>query len=70
MGDKSKLAFGKKNYILMITGIVIIGFGFFIMSIDRETYGFGVLGITIGPIIVMGGFIIEFFAILAKEKSK
>ena len=59
MGDKSKLAFGKKNYVLMIIGIVTIGSGFFIMTIDKETYGFGFLGITLGPIIVMSGFIIR-----------
>ena len=70
MGDKSKLAFGKKNYILMIIGIIVIGTGFFIMTIDKETYGFGFLGITLGPIVVMSGFIIEFFAILAKDKTK
>jgi hypothetical protein len=70
MGDKSKLAFGKKNYVLMIIGIVTIASGFFIMTIDKEPYGFGFLGITLGPIIVMSGFIIEFFAILAKDKNK
>ena len=70
MGDKSKLAFGKKNYILMIIGIVVIGIGFFIMTIDKQTYGFGFLGITLGPVIVMSGFIVEFFAILTKEKNK
>lgn len=70
MGDKSKLAFGKKNYILMIIGIVVIGIGFFIMTIDKETYGFGFLGITLGPVVVMSGFIVEFFAILTKDKSK
>ena len=70
MGDKSKLAFGKKNYILMIIGIVVIGIGFFIMTIDKQTYGFGFLGITLGPVIVMSGFIVEFFAILTKDKNK
>ena len=70
MGDKSKLAFGKKNYILHIVGIVIIGIGFFIMSIDKETYGFGFLGLTLGPVVVMSGFIIEIFSIFSKDKGK
>ena len=33
------------------------------MSLDQEDYGFGFLGLTLGPIIVLSGFIIEFFAI-------
>ena len=67
MANKSNLAFGKKNYVLMRTGILVLAIGFFIMTLDQEPYGFGFLGITLGPIIVMAGFIIEFFAILVKK---
>lgn len=70
MGNKSKLPFGKKNYIIMIIGILIISLGFFIMTLDKADYGFGFLGITLGPIIVMTGFIVEFFAIFAKDRSE
>jgi hypothetical protein len=70
MSNKSKMAFGKKNYILMIVGLVIILSGFFIMSLDKAEYGFGFLGLTLGPIFVMTGFIVEFFAILSKDKKK
>lgn len=59
-----KLPFGKKNYQWMIIGIVALVMGFTIMSLDREQHGFGFLGITLGPMIVMAGFIIEIFAIL------
>jgi hypothetical protein len=65
-----KLAFGKKNYQWMIIGLVVLVFGFTIMSIDKEPYGFGFLGITLGPIVVMAGFIIEIFAILQKPEGK
>jgi hypothetical protein len=61
-----KLAFGKKNYQWMIIGLVTLVIGFIIMSIDTEPYGFGFLGLTLGPIIVMAGFIIEIFAIMHK----
>jgi hypothetical protein len=36
------------------------------MSLDSEQHGFGFLGLTLGPIIVMAGFVIEIFAILRK----
>ena len=60
----SKLPFGKKNYQLMIIGILTLVVGFVIMSSDSEPHGFGFLGLTLGPIVVMAGFIIEIVAIL------
>jgi len=68
MSNKEKLAFKKANYILMLAGIGVLILGFFIMTLDKEVYGFGFLGLTLGPIIVMIGFIIEFFAIFYKKK--
>ncbi len=53
----------------MLLGIVILALGFFIMTLDTEPYGFGFLGLTLGPVTVMLGFMIQFFAILYKEKS-
>ena len=65
----NRLAFGKMNYILMLTGIGTLLLGFMVMSMDEKDYGFGFLGLTLGPIIVMIGFIIEFFAIMYKAKD-
>ena len=61
---ESKLPFGKKNYQWMITGIITLVVGFIVMSLDSEPHGFGFMGITLGPILVMAGFGIEIFAIL------
>lgn len=66
----SKLPFNKLNYTIMLVGVALIILGFIIMSLDSEPYGFGFLGITLGPIIVVAGFIVEFFAIIYKPKSK
>jgi hypothetical protein len=60
----NKLPFGKKNYQWMIIGIVALVTGFTIMALDQQQHGFGFLGITLGPVVVMAGFIIEIFAIL------
>ncbi len=62
-------AFTKENYRLMLVGIGAILMGFFIMSLDKEPHGFGFLGLTLGPIIVVAGFIFEFFAIFYKAKK-
>ena len=69
MSNKEKLAFQKTNYILMLVGIVVLIIGFYIMTLDNEDYGFGFLGITLGPVVVMIGYIIEFFAIFHKSKK-
>jgi hypothetical protein len=65
----SKLPFGKKNYQLMIIGVATLIVGFTIMTMDKEPYGFGFLGLTLGPIIVLGGFVLEIVAILHTPKE-
>lgn len=70
MNTPEPLPFGKKNYLLMLVGIALLILGFTMMSLDGEPYGFGALGLTIGPITVMLGFIVEFFAILSKPKPE
>jgi hypothetical protein len=62
----TKLPFGRKNYQWMIIGIVTLVIGFTVMSLDNQPHGFGFLGIVLGPVIVMAGFIIEIYAILHK----
>ncbi len=70
MENKNQFAFGRRNYLLMIVGLVVLGIGFIIMTLDTEPYGEGFLGITLGPIFLVIGFIIEFFAILVKDRKK
>ncbi len=69
MENKEKFAFQRINYILMLVGIAVLMLGFIIMANDSETYGFGFMGLTLGPIVVMLGFITEFFAIMYKPKK-
>lgn len=58
--------FGKKNYTTMLVGIATILAGFITMSLDKEEFGFGTLGLVVGPIVVAVGFFIQFYAILRK----
>ena len=62
------MPFNSKNYKLMIIGIVIIVTCFVIMSVDGEEYGYGFLGLTLGPLVVLFGFVFQFFAIFHKGK--
>lgn len=54
----------------MVAGVVLLIIGFVIMTMDTEPYGFGFMGLTLGPIVVMLGFAVQFVAILYKPKAK
>ena len=66
---KSNLPFSSTNYTTMLIGLAVILGGFLIMTLDTEEFGFGALGLTVGPLIVITGFVIEFWAILRKPSN-
>ena len=39
--SKTALPFGKSNYIFMLIGLGLIFLGYFIMTLDKEEFGFG-----------------------------
>lgn len=40
------------------------------MNLDTEPHGFGFIGLTLGPIVVMVGFLFQLYAILYKAKEE
>jgi uncharacterized membrane protein HdeD (DUF308 family) len=60
-----EMPFGRMNYILLIAGIVVIGFGFFLMSLDNfvDATKFSI-SLYIAPIVVVAGFVEIIFAIM------
>jgi uncharacterized membrane protein YiaA len=67
MENRNKLAFTRKNYVLMLAGIALLCLGFFLMTLEDAPHGFGPLALTVGPLVVMAGFLLEIFAILHKS---
>lgn len=65
--NETSLPFGQANYKLMFVGLALILGGFIIMTLDSEEFGFGFLGLTLGPITAFIGFMVEFYAILKKK---
>ena len=68
--------FGKENYMLMLVGIGLIFLGFVLMSgggsEDPAIWDPAVLShrrITVAPILVIAGFVVEVFAIVKKAKD-
>ena len=70
------LVFGKQNYILMLIGLAFIFLGYILMvgggSTDPNVFSekiFDFQRITLSPILLVSGFIIEIFAIMKKPKE-
>ena len=68
MENSKKLPLEAKRIYILITGIIIMVIGLFIMTLDKEPFGFGLLGITIGPIIVLIGVFIPIYSLFNFKK--
>ncbi len=73
---KGEFLFGKRNYIIMLIGIAFIALGFILMAgggsddptiFNEEIYNFR--RIRLAPTLVLIGFAIEIYAILANPKE-
>lgn len=73
---KRNFLFGRKNYVLMLIGLAVIGLGFILMAgggsddpqvFNEEIYNFQ--RIRLAPTLVLIGLGIEIYAILAKSKK-
>ena len=74
--NQNKFLFGKRNYIIMLIGIVVIAVGFILMAgggsddpnvFNEEIYNFR--RIRLAPTLVLIGLAIEIYAIMAKSKK-
>ena len=72
--EKSEFLFAKKNYLIMLVGIVFIALGFILMIgggsdnpeiFNEDIYNFRT--IRLAPTLVLIGFAIEVYAILTKS---
>jgi len=75
-GIVTNALFGKENYKWMIIGLVVMAIGFFLMAggkssdpnVFNEKEVYSTTRITIAPILIIAGLIIEIFAIMKKPK--
>ena len=72
--DNADFIFKKDNYILLIAGLLFIFIGLLLMigggSEDPEVFSneiFNFRRLTLSPILIATGFIIQFFAIMKKN---
>ncbi|HOZ30485.1 MAG TPA: DUF3098 domain-containing protein [Bacteroidales bacterium] len=74
---ESGFVLGKKNYIILAAGFALIIIGFILMaggkSEDPNVFNpeiFSFRRITLAPIFILIGFIVEIFAIMWRQKNK
>lgn len=60
--------FGKENYILMLAGVLVIIIGFTLMA-GKENILEDATKVTVAPIVILLGFVIEIFAIMKAKKD-
>ena len=70
-----KLPFAKMNYILVLVGVFLIALGMILMigggSTDPDVFNdkmFNFQRITLSPILILAGFVVEIVAIFWKKK--
>lgn len=74
--DRQKLAFDKKNFILLAIGMVVIIIGFLLMSGPGSTETtfepdiFSTRRIVVAPVVCFLGFIFMIYGILCKPSDK
>lgn len=69
--------FSKENYIWMLAGLAVMAVGFFLMAggksadpkVFNENEVYSTARITIAPILIIAGLLIEIFAIMKKPKE-
>jgi len=70
------LLFDRRKYTIMIAGLLITALGFVLMigggSDDPNVFSYEIFSfrrITLAPILVLAGYIIQFYAIFGKRKN-
>lgn len=74
-GNQNAMPFGKQNYIIVLIGLALIVLGFILMigggSDNPDVFNekmFDFQHITLAPILVLAGFVVEIVVIFWKRK--
>jgi len=70
--------FGRENYMWMLIGVAVLALGFFLMAGGKSSNPnefdpkevYSTTRITIAPLLIIAGFIIEIIAIMKKPKNQ
>ena len=61
------MVFGRRNYVLILAGVLAIVVGYVIMRLENEVDGF--MSLYVAPIIILGGYLEIIWGILASPEG-
>ena len=74
--SRAGFAFGRENYKLLLIGLGLIVLGFLLMigggSKDPNVFSYDIFNfrrLTLAPILILAGYVVEIFAIMKKPKD-
>jgi hypothetical protein len=74
--SRAGFAFGRENYRLLLIGLGLIVLGFLLMigggSKDPNEFSYDIFNfrrMTLAPILILAGYVVEIFAIMKKPKD-
>jgi hypothetical protein len=67
--NKNNLPLNSTSIKILVVGILTMFIGFFVMTLDKEPFGFGFLGITLGPLLVLLGVFIPIFSLFTNKSN-
>ena len=59
------MVFSRRNYVLLIIGVLVVLAGYILMRVDNQVDGF--LSLYIAPLLILGGYLEIIYAILFRE---
>ena len=74
--EEKSFVFNRENYILLLVGLGLMAIGFILLigggSKDPEVFSdalFDFQRLTLAPILILAGLVVEFFAIMKRPKK-
>ncbi|NND69973.1 MAG: DUF3098 domain-containing protein [Rhodothermales bacterium] len=65
--QRVRMLFDKRNYQLMVLGVVLVAIGFAMMRLENEVDGF--ISLYIAPLLILGGYLEIIYAIMYRPKE-
>ncbi len=74
--EEKSFVFNRENYILLLVGLGLMAIGFLLLigggSKDPEVFSYALFDfqrLTLAPILILAGLVVEFFAIMKRPKK-
>ena len=61
------MVFTRRNYMLLLLGLALVVVGYVIMRLENEVDGF--LSLYVAPLLILGGYLEVFYAILWRPRQ-